>query len=134
MPKYKKIPIDVSIYVRYLHQDKGEDLKDLILRYSEYSKTSFHRHSKLPIGVNQKDGRYQNKGRKRLLSDRGNRKIIQCSHELRDTVGNFTSTDIQKNNSLKEPQVSSRTIRKSLRRLGLSSSNAAKIANHLKMP
>ena len=87
MPKYKKIPMDVSIHVRYLHQDKGDDLKDLILRYQEYSKTSLHRHSKLPNGVYQKDGRHQSKGRKRLLSDRDNRKIIHCLHELRDTVG-----------------------------------------------
>ena len=26
MTKYKKIPMDVSIHVRYLHQDKGEAL------------------------------------------------------------------------------------------------------------
>ena len=43
MPKYKKIPMDVSIHVCYPHQDHGEDLEDLILRYPEYSKTSFHR-------------------------------------------------------------------------------------------
>ena len=94
MPKYKKIPMDVSIQVRYLHQDKGEGLKDLILRYPEYSETSLHRHSKLPIGVKQKDGRHQNKGRKRLPSDRDNRKIVHCLHELRNTARNFTSTDI----------------------------------------
>ena len=56
MPKYKKIPMDVSIYVRYLHQDKGEGLKDLILKYPENSKTSLHRHSKLTIGVTKKMG------------------------------------------------------------------------------
>ena len=120
MPKYKKIPMDVSIHICYLHQDKGEDLKDIILRYPEYSKNSLHRHSKLPIGVNQKDGRHQNKGRKRVLSDRENRKIINCLHELRDTVGNFASTDIQKNSGIKEIQVSNRTIRRSRRRLGYS--------------
>ena len=38
-------------------------------------------------------------------------------HALRDTVGNFTSTDIQKNSGIK---VSNRTIRRSLRRLGYS--------------
>ena len=84
MRKYKKIRMDVSIYVRYLHQDKGEDLKDLILRYPEYSKTSLHSHSKLPIGVNEKDGSHQNKGRKRLLSDRDNHKIIHFLRELGD--------------------------------------------------
>lgn len=96
MPKYKKIPIDVSVHVCYLH--KGEDIKHLISKYPEYSKTFLDRHSKLPIGVyqNNKDGRYQNKGRTRLLSDRHNRKIIHCLDELRDTVGNFTSTDNQK--------------------------------------
>ena len=43
MSKYKKIPMDVSIHVCYPHQDHGEDLEDLILRYPEYSKTSFNR-------------------------------------------------------------------------------------------
>ena len=56
MPKCKKIPMDVSIHVRYLHQDKGEGLKDLILKYPENSKTSLHRHSKLTIGVKKKMG------------------------------------------------------------------------------
>ena len=56
MPKYKKIPMDVSIHVRYLHQDKGKGLKDLILKYPENSKTSLHRHSKLTIGVTKKMG------------------------------------------------------------------------------
>ena len=79
MPKYKKIPIDVSVHVCYLH--KGEDIKHLISKYPEYSKTFLDRHSKLPIGV------YQNKGRTRLLSDRHNRKIIHCLDDLKDTVG-----------------------------------------------
>ena len=41
-------------------------------------------------------------------------------HELRDTAGNFISTDTQKNIGLKEIQVSNRTIWRSLRRLGYS--------------
>ena len=40
MTKYKEIPMDVSIHVRYLHQGKGEDLiirSDIkVSRMSEY--------------------------------------------------------------------------------------------------
>ena len=118
MTKYKKIPTEVSIHIRYLHQDKGESLKDLIVRYPEYSQTSLHRHSKKPIGQTFKDLRNENKGRPRLLTDRDNRKIVQSVKELRDTLGNFTSTDLQKSSGIKESKVSNRTVRRSLKRLG----------------
>ena len=61
MTKYKKIPMEVSIHIRYLHQDKGESLKDLMLRYIEYSQTSLHRHSKKLIGQTPKDLRHKKK-------------------------------------------------------------------------
>lgn len=120
MTKYNKIPVEVSVHLRYLHQDKGERLEDLMKRYPEYPRTSIYRHSKLPIKTKLIDRRHCNKGRPRLLNDRDNRKILHCLHELRDSVGNFTSTDIQKNSGLKESQVSNRTLRRSLGKQGYS--------------
>ena len=43
-------------------------------------------HSKLPVGVNQKDGIHQNKVYERLVSDRDSRKVIHCLHVLRETL------------------------------------------------
>ena len=48
--KYTKIPIDVSVHIRYLHQDLGLNLTELCQRYPQYPKTSIYRHSKLKIG------------------------------------------------------------------------------------
>ena len=118
MSKYKKIPLQVSIQLRYLHQDKCETLSQCIQRYPEYSKTSIHRHSKLPITDINTDKRQKNKGRSQKLDERDSRKIINSLHELRETVGNFSSTNIQRNSGISEKEVSNRTIRRRLRKLG----------------
>ena len=70
-------------------KNMSEDLKDLVLRYLENS-TSLQRHFKLYIEVNQEDRKHHKKGHKQLTSDRYNRKIMRCLHDLRDTVANFT--------------------------------------------
>ena len=118
MSKYKKIPIETSIHLRYLHQDKGETLEQLLRRYPQYSRTSIFRHSKRKIGDDFKDRRHENKGRKPLLDERDSRKIVKSLHKLRETHGNFYSTDIQKDCGLTENKASNRTIRRKLRKLG----------------
>ena len=42
---------------------------------------------------------------------------MKLVHELRETVGNFSSTDIQWNSGISEKEVSNRTIRRRLRML-----------------
>lgn len=54
--RYKKLPIEVWIHVRYLHQDKGEKIVDICKRYSHLPKTSIFRHCKLPLGKAKKMG------------------------------------------------------------------------------
>ena len=80
-------------------------------------KTFFDRYFRLPIGLYKKDGKHQKKGRQRLLSDRDNRKIMRCLHELKDTVGNFACTNIKKTIGIRESKSRNRTIWRSLRRL-----------------
>ena len=87
VPKYSKVPLDVSVHLRYLHQDLKLPLKELQKRYPSYSKTSIHRHSKKAIGGVTVDGRHTNKGRPPKLSERDVRHLessllINCAKML----------------------------------------------------
>ena len=121
---YEKIPDDVSFHLRYLHQDKGVPLKDLVKRYPKYSKTSIHRHSKKQFGVEKTDKRKQNKGRPRKLTDRDVRHIEQSLLKCREEVGDLFSTDVARECGIKH--VSNRTIRRSLRQKGYKFSQCRK--------
>ena len=74
---YKKMPMDVSIHLRYLHQDLGLKLEDLLRRYKGYSKTTIFRHAKKPISDTVLDKRKLNKGRPKKLSVRTQRSILR---------------------------------------------------------
>ena len=49
--RYKKMPLDVSIHIRYLHQDMGVGGVDLCKRYPNFSKTSIYRHMTKKLGI-----------------------------------------------------------------------------------
>ena len=108
--KYKKVPIDVSIHLRYLHQDLGLSLKELQNRYPKYKKTSIHRHSKKPFDKLIADGRHANIGRPSKLSDRDIRHLESSLLKLRDEVGDLHSGDIQQDCKITCDKVSNRTI------------------------
>ena len=115
--KYKKIPRDVSVYVRYLHQHGGLRGKALTDKFPEYSARSIHRHARLPIGEDPKDKRKENKGRPRLLTERDIRHVEASIHHLRRTEqGVFTSVHIQEQSGTST--VSNRTVRRHLNREG----------------
>ena len=47
MKAYKtKIPLDVFIYLQYLHQDRNIRIKELVKEHKQYSKTSIYWHAK----------------------------------------------------------------------------------------
>ena len=94
--KYRKIPLDVSIHLRYLYQDKKENLKDLMKRYPQYARTSIFRHSKVPIGDLKIDRRHQNKGRPPSLTNRASRLIVNTILKLRKEWGKFSIPDLKK--------------------------------------
>ena len=48
--KYKKVPLEVSLHMRYLHQDMGMKTRD-IKKYPQYSKSSIYRHANKSLGV-----------------------------------------------------------------------------------
>ena len=113
-----KIPLDVSIHLRYLQQDKGLLLPELCAKYPDFPRTSIYRHSRKPIGESTVDKRTESKGRPRKLDDRDERHLVNSLMKLREEVGAFSSTDIQRHCGLIENNVSNRTIRRSLHNQG----------------
>ena len=81
--RYEQIPADVSLHIRYLHQDKGVRGKDLRKRYKKYSKTSIYRHMVKPIGEEVRDKREDNAGRPKVYTSRETRQIIRPIGTLR---------------------------------------------------
>lgn len=107
---YKKIPISVSIHVRYLYQDMGVTVSELTRRYPQYSRTSLLRHARKKIDDVKSDGRHKNKGRPEKVSIRDERHIIRSIKSLTEVVGTFTSVDVQRQAALNK--ISNRTVRR----------------------
>lgn len=116
--KYQPIPLQLSLVLRYLHQEKGESLKRLTELYPQYTRTSIYRHMKKPIGeIKQaKTNVIKRKGRPRKYTERDERHIIAALKTLREEAGNFSVTDIQNESGLFH--ISRRTIRRILNRMG----------------
>ncbi len=72
--------MEVSVRLRYLHQDKGKKVCEPLKmkQFSCYSKSNAYLHAKLPILSTQKDLRDNNKDRPRLLTDRDKRSILRA--------------------------------------------------------
>ena len=64
---YKKMPINVSIHLRFLHQDMGLRIEELLDLYKEYPKTSIIHHAKKNVNDTNPDKRKFNKGRPKKL-------------------------------------------------------------------
>ena len=86
---YRKIPIDVSIYIRYLYKDKGVKGKKLLDRFPQFSRASIYRHdAKKAIGGDAIfDKRKHNKRRPRKISERDKRNLIRQIAVLRRVEG-----------------------------------------------
>lgn len=67
--KYNKIPLKLSIHLRYLHQDGKIIGKDLVKRFPQYSRRSIYRHTSLTLSLDKADKRKLNKGRPPALND-----------------------------------------------------------------
>lgn len=113
-----KIPPDISIYLRYLYQDKGVKGKELINRFPQYKRSTIYRHAKLPIGVAAEDKRHRNKGRPQVLDERDKRCIIRELPRLRQEHGRYTIKRILLHTGL-EDKVSRRTASRFLNTQGL---------------
>ena len=108
--RYKKIPLDISIHLRYLHQDMGVGGVDLRKRYPNFSKTSIYRHMTKKIGDNIEDRRKGNKGRPKVITPRDVRNILRQVPLLRASMqGRFTLKDIKRGANICE-RISDMTV------------------------
>ena len=111
--KYQKIPTEVSIYIRYLHQHGKVSGKDLLKKFPQYSRRSIYRHASLPVGKTIEDGRKKNKGRPKSITDRESRRLLTCVKQLRRREqGVFNSVHLQHEADLRH--VCNRTVRRVL--------------------
>ena len=114
--KYNKVPLDVSLHLRYLHQDLGLKGRRLVARYPQYSRRALFYHAKKPIGQLVEDRRKQNPGRPSKLSPEERRELVVQIVELRKRYGVFSSRHIQRAAGIPEGHVSNRTVRRALNR------------------
>ena len=110
--QYTPIPLEVSIHLRYLHQDKGVSGIHLTKRYKKYARASIYKHMVKAIGAPTKDKRHYNKGRPHVLRDREKRHIIRKLLLLRkETKGNFTLLDVRKRANVRKEVSDSSVMR-----------------------
>ena len=111
-----EVPLDVSMRLRYLYQDKKVPLKKLVKLYKEHSVTSIFRHANKPTGQVVDDRRKYNPGRPKKLSARDERKIMNTLLTLRRTGKSFNSKRIQADSGIKH--ASNRAVRRTLNKHG----------------
>ncbi len=112
--KYKKMPMEVSIVLRYLHQDRHIAGKELVNRSPEYPARTIYLHMKLPIGACAVDKRHKNPGRPRKLKSRDERRLVNEINKLREMSGIFNSNHIQEAAGIAKSNVSNRTVSRCL--------------------
>ena len=113
------MPLEVSLLLRYLHQELGETLNRLQELYPQYKRTTIYRHMKKPMAeVSERDRPGGSGGRPRKGSARDKRKLVNALMKLRETEGNFSATDIQREAGIPESQMSNRTVRRYLNKMG----------------
>ena len=120
-----KIPIEISLHLRYLYQDLGIKVKALCDKYKQFSKASIYRHAKKLIESSSVDKRKQNPGPPPKLSERDKRSILRQVEVLRNSVGHFTSRHVRVSAGV-ECRVSDETVRRVLRSSGLRYRHARK--------
>ena len=113
-----KIPLENSIHMRYLHQDKGINGAKVVKRCHKFSARSVYRHMKKPIKEAEYDERKKNSGRPKVLTSRDERKLLNTLPKLRkETEGEFTLEDLRKNSAISE-HVSISTISRCVHKEG----------------
>ena len=68
--------MEVSIHLRFLHQEMGLRGRELTRRYLEYSRAGIYCHAKKRIGSEHIDKRHKNPGRPRKLSEHDGHSLL----------------------------------------------------------
>ena len=63
-----QVPLEVSVHLRYLYQDKGMRGKEFLKVYSKVSEATIYCHAKKPVADKTVDNRKYNHGRPRKIS------------------------------------------------------------------
>ena len=121
--KYQKVPLEVSLHLRFMHQDVKISGKELVKRYRRYSKASIYKHMVKPIGETVEDRRHTNPGRPSVLSERDRRLILQQVPKLRkEKEGSFTLEDLRTDAGVPK-EVSDSTLSRVLHKEGFALRN-----------
>ena len=112
-----QVPLEVSVHLRYLFQDKGIRGKELLKMYPKLSKATIYRHAKKPLADKTVDKRKHNHGRPRKISPRDKRLILRQIRILREQYGSFTIKRLRVSAGVKK-DVSDEIVRLVLRGAG----------------
>ena len=115
MKSNRKMPLEVSVQLRYLHQDKGLKICELLKRkeFVCYSKSNVYLHAKL--NTIRKDQRHKNKGLPHLLKERDNHRMIRAISTLQNTEGSFSGSCLKVVADI-DPNISDYTVPQSVNR------------------
>ena len=112
---YQKMALRHSVEIQCLHQECNVTIPELVRRFPQYSRASIYRQSTIPINDEPRvDLRQMNRGRPRLISSRGSRRVIHEIARQRKQVGSFTSKRVHTASGF--TKVSNRTVRRTLNR------------------
>ena len=81
--------------MRLQHQEKKLPICVIRKRYPGYSTSSVYKHCKKDISNKETDKRKTNKGRRKSLAVRDERRLIRKLYELREREGSFTAPRLQ---------------------------------------
>ena len=128
MVRYKKVPVQTSIALRYEHQRSGKSIRQLVREYG-FPRSTVHRHATKPMPTAQNpppiDGRHKNKGRPRIIDERSERDVRRAVNSLRVSNGlSFSADEVREQANLQG--VHRRTVSRCLQRLGYRKRNLRK--------
>ena len=107
--KNKKMPLEVSLRLRFHHQDKGVKKCEIVKRFPNYLKSNIYINAKLPDETAKTDGRILYRRRSKALIVRDKRKIVRTMLMLRETLGSFSIKRLQLAPGV-DPHLSDNTI------------------------
>ena len=109
--------LEVSVRIRYMHEDKGVKVAKLIKLFPKYSKSNIYLHAKYPVHIVKDDRHSKNMGQPRLLTERDKRSLILAISYLCDSVGSFSAKRLKVEAGI-DPKISDLTVRRLLNREG----------------
>ena len=113
-----RIPLQVSMLLRYLHQEKGETLKHLQEMYPQFKKTTIFRHMKKPLNETAEKKLVCRSGRPAKVTDRDRRHIISTVQRLYDVEERWDFTSKMLRELAGVTHLSPRTVRRVLNEEG----------------